>query len=331
MVEKLKFGAGSTLFRITDGLCSADILPYGATLRALRVPGRDGKPVDVVLGYDSEEEYRANDAFLGALVGRYANRIGGAKFTLNGVEYTTCPNEGPNTLHGGREGFDKKTWAVTPRGEHSVVCVLDSPDGEEGFPGHLHVEVTYTLKDGALTIEYEAVSDRDTVVNLTNHAYFNLAGEGTVEDHVITLRASRFTPVDAALIPTGELGDVTGTALDLRRPTVLGERFPLPELAATNGFDHNFVLDAPQFAAVTCPRTGITMTVSTDLEGSQLYTSGALTPRKGKGGAVYGVHSGLCLETQHFPDAVNKPAFPSPILRAGEKFHSVTTYAFTAQ
>ncbi len=328
MVERITLDKGELMFRITDGACAAEILSYGATLRSLRVPGRGGRTVDVVLGYDTPEEYRSHGDFLGATIGRYGNRIAGARFTLNGTEYSLFPNEGKNTLHGGKEGFDKKEWSLSARGENSVLCVLDSPDGEEGFPGSLHVEVTYTLKDGALSIGYCAVCDKDTVLSLTNHSYFNLAGEGTVDDHVITLRASRFTPVDAALIPTGELGDVTGTALDLRRPTVLGDRFPLPELAPTNGFDHNFALDTPQFAAVTCPRTGITMEVSTDLEGSQLYTAGALAPRTGKGGAGYGPHSGLCLETQHFPDAINQPAFPSPILRAGEEFHSVTTYAF---
>ncbi len=328
MVERIELNHGELLLRITDGPCAAEILSYGATLRSLRVPGKDGKIVDVVLGYDTPEEYRSHGDFLGATVGRYGNRIAGARFTLNGVDYSLYPNEGRNTLHGGKEGFDKKEWTLTAKGDHSVLCVLDSPDGEEGFPGALHVEVTYTLQGGALSIDYRAKSDKDTILSLTNHSYFNLAGEGTVDDHVITLRASRFTPVDAALIPTGELRDVTGTPLDLRRPTALGERFANPDLAATNGFDHNFVLDAPHFATVTCPRTGITLTVTTDLEGSQLYTAGALAPRKGKGGAAYGPHSGLCLETQHFPDAIHQPAFPSPILRAGEEFHSVTTYAF---
>lgn len=328
MVERITSEKGELMFRITDGACVAEILSYGAALRSLWVPDRDGRAVDVVLGYDAPEDYRSHGDFLGATIGRYGNRIAGAKFILNGTEYSLFPNEGKNTLHGGKEGFDKKEWTLSAQGENSVLCVLDSPDGEEGFPGSLHVEVTYTLKDRALSIDYQARSDKDTVLNLTNHSYFNLAGEGTVNDHVITLLASRFTPVDAALIPTGELRDVTKTALDLRRPTVLGERFPLPELAATNGFDHNFVLDTPHFSTVTCPRTGIIMTVSTDLEGVQLYTAGALAPRTGKGGAAYGVHSGLCLETQHFPDAVNQPAFPSPILREGEAFHSVTTYAF---
>lgn len=332
MVERIPFGS-SFLTRVTDGACCAEIIPYAASIRALWVPDRDGRRVDVCLGYDTPEEYAGQGGCLGAVVGPYANRISNAKFVLNGREYVLPANEGRNCLHSG-SGFRHALWDLRAEGERSVVCSIDSPDGADGFPGDLHVEVAYTLDNGALAIDYRAVCDADTVLNLTNHAYFNLAGQagGRVDDHVVTLAASRFTPFLPDLIPTGEVREVAGTAWDLRRPTVLGDRLSHPDLAPTRGFDQNFVLDGTRPAAiVSCPRTGITMTVETDMEGMQLYTAGGLSKRKGKGGAVYGSAHGLCLETQHFPDAVNQPAFPSPILRVGEEFHSRTVYRFTAE
>lgn len=334
MVERVPFGSGC-LYRISDGPCTAEIVPWGASIRLLRVPGRDGKAVDVMLGYDTPEEYAAQGGCLGAVVGPYANRISGAKFVLNGKEYPLTANEGKNCLHsGGKGGFHKREWELKALGENSVVCSIDSPDGDLGFPGNLHVEVTYTLKDGALAIDYFAVSDADTAVNLTNHAYFNLAGQdgGRVDDHIITIAASHYTPASAENIPTGEVEEVAGTAWDLRRPVALGEALKHPDLARSKGFDQNFVLDGGGLAAaVFCPRTGITMTMETDREGVQLYTAGGLSERKGKAGAVYGSTHGLCLETQHFPDAVNKPGFPSPILKAGEEFRSRTVYRFSVE
>lgn len=331
MVEKRPFG-DSFLCRITDGPCWAEIVPQGASLRSLAVPDRAGRPVDVVLGYDTPGEYRERDACFGAIVGRYANRISGARFTLGGRTFPLEANEGENTLHGGSRGYQNRLWDLEPRGERSVVCTLLSPDGDQGFPGNLRVTVTYTLRDGALSIAYEAVSDADTVLNLTNHAYFNLAGEGDVGDHVLTLAASRYTPAGPGNIPTGELLDVAGTAWDLRRPTPLGDRLAHPALAASRGYDQNLVLDGSSPAAVVfCPRTGIEMTMDTDREGVQLYTAGWLDGRGGKGGRTYGPAAGLCLETQHFPDAVNKPAFPSPVLRAGETFRSETVYRFAVR
>lgn len=332
MVEKLDFATGF-LYRITNGPCRVEIVPWGASVRSLTVPDRAGRPVDVALGYDAPEDYRDRDAALGAVVGRYANRISGASFTLNGKKYPLFANEGPNTLHGGKLGFHRRLWDLEPLGDNSVRCAIDSPDGDEGFPGAVHVEVTYTLSHGALTIEYLARSDADTVLNLTNHTYFNLAGHdgGTVEDHIVTLAASRFTPADAGNIPTGELRPVAGTPWDLREETRLGDRLGCPELEPTRGYDQNFVLDAGVGPAgrVSCPRTGVTMELFTDREGVQLYTAGWLDGRRGKGGTGYGPSAGLCLETQHFPDAVNKLHFPSPILRAGETFRSRTTYRFT--
>lgn len=334
MVEKLPFGS-SFLCRITDGPCSVDIIPYGAAVQSLRVPDRQGNVVDVALGYDTPEEYASQDACLGAVIGRYANRISNAAFSFNGKVISLFANEGMNTLHGGENGFHQRLWQLSfePNG-HTVTCKLHSQDGDQGFPGNLDVEVRYTLENAALTIQYTARCDQDTALNLTNHTYFNLAGHsaGTVHDHLISVAAERYTPADSGNIPTGELRDVSGTPWDLRQPTLLGPRLAAPELASSRGFDQNFVLDGSGPAAtVLCPATGIQMTMETDREGVQLYTAGWLTQRPGKGGAVYGPSQGLCLETQHFPDAVNKVNFPSPFLKAGELFESVTVFRFSTQ
>lgn len=316
---------------LTGEACSAEILPFGATLRALWVPDREGCPTDVCLGYDDPGAYRTLDGCLGATVGRCANRIGGARFTLNGREYRLSANEGENQIHGGLTGFHKKLWQVSHFRDNSVTFSLDSPDGDEGFPGALHAEVTYTLAGGALSLDYRATSDRDTVVNFTNHSYFNLAGQdgGAVTDHMLTLRADRYTPAGPGNIPTGEIASVDGTLLDFRKGAVLGERLPsLPD-----GYDHNLVLsggDGPA-ASLYCPRTGILLEMETTLEGVQLYTANFLSERPGKAGALYGRHHAVCLETQHFPDAINHPNFPSPILRAGETAHSRTVYRFSAK
>lgn len=323
------------ILRLTDGNCSAELLPFGAALRALWVPDRDGRPTDVCLGYESPEAYQTLDGCLGASIGRCANRIGGARFTLNGQEFRLTANEGENQLHGGLVGFHKKLWQVSRTGENTVTFTLDSPDGEEGFPGNLHAEITYTLAEGALSIDYQAVSDRDTVVNLTNHSYFNLAGQssGPVTDHVLTVRADRYTPAGPGNVPTGELAAVDGTPLDLRRGAVLGERLGDPFLAPTRGFDHNLVLSGGPgpLATLYCPRTGIFLEMETTLEGVQVYTANFLGQRPGKAGAVYGPHHAVCLETQHFPDAINHPNFPSPILRSGETARSRTVYRFSVK
>ena len=335
MVKEERFGLLDgqpvALLTITDGAMEVELISFGAAVRSIRVPDRNGNSVDVCLGYDTPAEYRDQGGCLGGCLGRCANRIGGAKFTLNGVTYPLFANEGANTLHGGKVGFHKKLWAYTC-GENSVTFTLDSPDGEEGFPGNLHAEVTYTLGNGALTIDYRAVTDRDTVVNMTNHTYFNLAGHdgGRVDDHVLTIRASRYTPAGSGNIPTGEIASVEGTPLDLRGGAVLGDRLGDPFLAAGGGYDQNFVLDGGEgpAAELYCPRTGIAMEMTTTLEGTQLYTAGHLSNRPGKGGAVYDIAHAVCLETQHFPDAVNHANFPSPILRAGQEFHETTSYRF---
>lgn len=318
------------LLTLTDGAVTVELIPFGAAVRAIYVPDRTGRPVDVCLGYDTPREYRDWNSALGGTLGRCANRIGGARFTIGGREYRLTANEGANTLHGGAEGFHKKLWDYT-LGEDSVVFSLTSPDGEEGFPGTLRAEAAYTLRNGTLTLGYRAASDRDTVVNLSNHTYFNLAGHdaGPVHGHRVTLRAGRYTPSGAGNVPTGEVAPVDGTPLDLRQGALLADRLADPFLEATRGYDHNFVLDGGEAAAeVYCPATGIALEVRTTLEGMQFYTSGFLLDRPGKGGAQYGRASGLCLETQHFPDAVNHDAFPSPILRAGEEYRETTSWRF---
>lgn len=323
-------GRSISLVTLTDGAMSVELLPYGAAIRSIRVPDRDGKIVDVCLGYDTAEEYARQDACLGGTIGQCANRIGGAEFTIDGHTYPLTANEGKNQLHGGLVGFHKKWWADTIRGNRAVFT-LDSPDGEEGFPGNLHVEVTYTLLGGVLTVDYSARSDRDTVVNLTNHAYFNLAGHdaGRVDDHRLTVRAESYTPAGSDNVPTGAIVPVTGTPLDLRHGAWVGETADDPFFAATRGFDHNLVLTGGGEAAeMWCPRTGIGMALSTTLPGVQVYSAGFLTQRPGKGGAVYGQRHAICLEPQFFPDAVHHENFPSPVLRAGQEYRQTISYRF---
>jgi len=318
------------LHTIENEFLQVEVLDYGATIRAIRTRDRAGSWTDVCLGYETIEEYCRNDGYLGATVGRCANRIAAGRFSLNGEVYNLACNNGKNHLHGGPGGFHQKIWACTAAEKGGLVFELDSPDGEEGYPGNLHVKVTFTLKERGLVLDYEAVSDRDTVVNLTNHAYFNLAGQdgGALYDHVLTINADRYNPTDSGLIPTGELAPVEGTLHDLRVGVTLGDRLNDPRLAATGGYDHNFALNGEQAARLWCPRTGIGMDVFTSLEGIQLYTAGGLGKREGKNGAQYGTHHALCLETQHFPNAINQSNFPSPVLRAGETYREWTEYRF---
>ncbi len=335
MVEQKPFGAIEgeeiPLLCLSDGDIRVELLPFGAAVRSIWVPDRAGKPTDICLGYEDLESYQKLDACLGGTIGRCANRIGGASFVLNGEVCRLTANEGKNTLHGGKTGFHQKLWTYVLR-EKGVTFTLESPDGEEGFPGNLHTEVAYTLDEGCLTIEYRGRCDRDTVVNLTHHGYFNLGGQGSgpIGDHVLSIRAGRYTPTDSGNVPTGELAPVRNTPLDFQRPGEVGERLSHPFLKATRGFDHNFVLEEGEGPAVTlsCPRTGIRLEMTTTLEGMQLYTAGYLTPRKGKEGAVYGPFHGLCLETQHFPDAANQRNFPTSILRAGERLEERTAFRF---
>ncbi len=321
------------LYTLSNGTLTAEFLPYGASLRSLFVPDRQGRLFDVVLGYDTLEEYRCADGYLGATVGRFANRIGGARFALNGREYRIGENEPPNHLHGGFSGFDKKLWETEAEDDH-ITFRLFSPDGDEGYPGNLSVSVTYSLEGSALIIDYRAAADQDTPVSLTNHSYFNLSGQGypTLAEHFLTVSAESYTPADSRTLPTGEIAPVPGTALDFTAEAAVVPRMETLKNAPTAGFDHNLILTAEKNAARLLSRkTGIFMEVDTTMPGMQLYGAGFLSPRRGKGGAQYVPHSALCLETQHFPDSVNRENFPSPILKKGETYRHRTVYRFGAE
>jgi aldose 1-epimerase len=313
----------------------AHIITYGGRLQSLKTPDSRGNLGDIVLGFDSIDGYLDNPGpFFGALIGRYANRIGGAKFSLDGVEYKLDKNDGANTLHGGAHGFDKAIWKARTI-DDGIELTYISKDGEQGFPGNLTARVTYTLDPtNTLTIHYEASADKPTVVNLTNHAYFNLKGEGTILGHRLTLNADRFTPVDAGLIPTGELRDVAGTPFDFRKPEAIGTRITVnnEQLNLGKGYDHNWVLNGSgtKFAArVEEPITHRVLEVSTTEPGIQFYSGNFLDgTAKGKGGKMYAHRSGFCLETQHFPDSPNQPKFPSVVLKPGGKFESTTSFRF---
>jgi len=318
---------------LRQGEYEAHILPYGATLHALFVPDGTGRRRDVVLGYETPAEYRRHDGYLGATVGRCANRIAGAAFSCGGETFRLSANEGENQLHSGSHGLHQKVWSWQQTAENAVTLSTISPHGEDGYPGTLHVWVSYTLSGGALTIDYRALSDRDTLCNLTNHAYFNLAGQdsGTVASQVLTVNAAHYTPCGAGTIPTGEVRSVAGTALDLRQGARLGDRLGAAELAEYGGYDHNFCLCSAAAAELFSPESGIAMAVETTMPGLQVYTAGFLTPRQGKAGAVYGRNHGVCLETQFWPDAVHHPHFPSPLLAAGEEYRHRTVYRFTVK
>ena len=322
----------------------AKIITYGSIVTELHVPDKDGKLADVTLGHDKLEGYLKGHPYFGAITGRVANRIGGAKFTLDGKEYTLAANNGKATLHGGKEGFDKKVWRAEPMltGDGPALkLTYTSKDGEEGFPGNLQCTVTYTLlADNALKIDYRATTDKPTPVNVTNHAYFNLAGHnsGDILGQVLQLVADKYTPTDDALIPTGKIEPVAGTPFDFTRPTAVGER--IKEIKADPvGYDLNYVHgtkreETPRLVAtVTEPKSGRVMEVLTTEPGVQFYSGNFLDGTNvGKGGAVYKQYNGFCLETQFFPDSPNQPMFPSITLKPGEEYRQTTIYRFkTAQ
>lgn len=313
------------------------VLEYGAVIQSLVVPDRNGDPVDVVLGYDTAAEYEKNDGYLGAAIGRVGNRIGGAVFSLDGKTYQLAKNDGDNTLHGGWKGFDKQMWSLKAReapeggGAKQIVCSRVSPDGEENYPGTLQVTVTYTLtRDKSLRIDYEALSDKDTLVNLTNHSYFNLNGAGTALDHTLQVFAERFCENDEACLPTGVLLDVEGTPFDFRQEKPVGRDIGEDhiQLKRAGGYDHNYCLAGKRAAVLYSPQTGIEMTTYTDLPGMQVYTANFITRRPGKRGTVMDYRGAVCLETQLYPNAMQCWGFPSPVLRAGRKLHSTTCYSF---
>jgi aldose 1-epimerase len=315
-------------------------IAYGGIITSLKVPDRNGTPGDIVLGFDRLEGYLRGHPYFGAIVGRYGNRIGGATFALDGQTYTLAKNNGPNHLHGGVKGFDKVLWKMAAiAGRNAIELTRTSPDGEEGYPGNLAMKVTYTLTDrNELIVDYEATTDKATPVNLTQHSYFNLAGEGSgdILGHELTIHADRYTPVDGTLIPTGEIAAVEGTPFDFRQSTPIGARIDAahPQLKAGGGYDHNWVLNRSgegiQLAArVVEPKSGRTLEVRTLEPGIQFYAGnfldGSIT---GKGGHVYGHRTGFCLETQHYPDSPNKPAFPSTILQPGQQYTTRTVFTF---
>jgi len=321
------------------------ITNYGGIVVQLRVPDRKGNMADVVLGYDDLEGYIHDKAYFGALIGRYGNRIAQGKFSLGGKVYTLPRNNDENTLHGGLKGFNQALWrAKELRTENGPALQLEylSKDGEEGFPGNLSVKVIYTLtEENELKIEYSATTDKETVVNLTNHSYFNLAGAGNgdILEHQVVLRADKFTPVSESLIPTGELRSVQGTPMDFRTPTAVGARIDQEDqqLKYGHGYDHNWVLESggsktPALAAsVYESGTGRVLEVWTTEPGVQFYTGNFLVGPKGKGGKAYERRYALCLETQHFPDSPNHPNFPSTVLKPGQSYHTVTIYKFSAR
>jgi aldose 1-epimerase len=316
-------------------------ITWGAIITSLRVPDRDGVFADVVLGFDTLDPYLHRHPYFGAVVGRYANRIGNARFTLDGRRYTLAANDGPNHLHGGRDGFDRWVWRADPLTHaNGVAFTRTSRDGEEGYPGNLQLRVTYALsEDDELLIEYDATTDAPTPVNLTQHTYFNLAGHGAgdILGHQLRINADGYTPVDRTLIPTGEVAPLDGTPLDFRTPMMIGARIEsdMEQMTFGRGYDHNFVLprlsgDSLQLAARVCdPRRGRTLDVATTEPAVQFYSGNFLDGTvRGKGGVLYPRRGGLCLETQHYPDSPNQPGFPSTILRPGETYRTRTQWSF---
>ena len=343
---KAPSGQAVSLYTLTNRHgAQATITNYGGIVTSLKVPDRNGNRGDVVLGYDMLAGYVKASPYFGALIGRYGNRIAKGRFTLDGQTHKLFVNNGPNSLHGGKVGFDKKVWNATPLHRRNGVALalgLLSRDGEEGYPGNLHVRVVYTLTDdNALRIDYTATTDKDTVLNLTNHSYFNLAGagNGTILPTRMMINANRYTPVDKTQIPTGQLARVAGTPFDFRRPHAIGARINAnnAQLKIGNGYDHNFVLNhrGPSLihaARAVDPRSGRVLDVYTTEPGVQLYTGNFLDGTNiGKGGKVYKQRYAFCLECQHFPDSPNHPKFPTTELRPGQVYHQTTIYQFSTQ
>jgi aldose 1-epimerase len=343
-VERRSFGKmpdGAPIYEFTlknKNGAEARIINYGGIVTSFKVPDRKGRMADVVLGYDNLDGYLKSSAYFGCLVGRYGNRIGGARFTLNGKEHTLATNNPPNSLHGGWKGFDKVVW--TPKvmaTSEGVVLELSylSKDGEEGYPGNLEVKASYSLgNDNGLKLVYTATTDSETVVNLTQHSYFNLKGAGDILGHVVMLNADKFTPVDETLIPTGEMKPVEGTPFDFRKPTAIGARINKDDeqLKFGKGYDHNWMLNKKPgelalAARVVEPETGLTLEVLTTEPGLQFYTGNFLDGKiTGKGGWNYKHRNAFCMEPQHFPDSPNKPGFPSVVLKPGEMCQSTIIF-----
>jgi len=334
-------GETVSLISLSNGILSCQILTYGATLRALFVPDRNNHPTDVVLGYDTLDEYVEHDTYFGATVGRFANRIANGRFILNGKEYALAINNAANHLHGGQVGFSDRVWDIEHIQPDTVTLSLFSPDGEESYPGNLTVKVTYQLTQSTLSIRYQAVCDQDTPCSLTNHSYFNLSGHnsGPVLDQEITIFARTYTPSNGDSIPLGTMDPVEGTPMDLRTPIAIGTQIheSFSQLEQARGYDHNFVVDGPigtlrNAALAHSSQTGIAMLSRTTMPGVHFYTANYVAEGcPGKGGCYYGPRHGFCLETQHFPDAPNQPAFPCAILKAGQSYDHTTEFTFSAK
>lgn len=337
---KVKFGvladgSAASLYTIQSGPMTAVISDLGATLVKLFIPDREGSLADVVLGFDDPQDYCESGTFFGAVVGRNANRIGGASFRLNGEKYQLDKNDnGRNNLHSGCDFYKNRIWEVLRVEEDAITFGLESPHGDQGFPGNAKIRVKYTLEQGnTLRISYSAVSDRDTVFNFTNHSYFNLAGHDKPEkamEQILTMPARFFTPSDADYIPIGQTRSVEGTAMDFRTPKAIGRDIDRDEepLRLQAGYDHNFEVFANPCAILTDPASGRTMAVSTDCPGIQLYSGNFLEGETGKDGVSYCRRGGVCLETQFYPNALNYPHWPQPVTRAGEKYKSETCFTF---
>lgn len=335
-------GTPVTLYTLRNASgVEATICNYGGIVTSLKVPDRNGKPGDVVLGYDNLAGYLKETPYFGSLIGRYGNRIAKGKFTVNGQTYTLATNNGPNALHGGLKGFDKVVWSakptMTPEGP-ALALQYVSKDGEEGYPGTLTVTAVYTLtRDNGLRLDYTATTDKDTVVNLTQHSYFNLAGKGDILGHEVMINADKYTPVDETLIPTGELPSVAGTPFDFRKATTIGARIKQDnqQLKFGGGYDHNWVIAKPAgklsvMARVHEPTTGRVLEVLSTEPGLQFYSGNFLDGTiTGKGGWVYQFRNGFCMEPQHYPDSPNQPGFPSVVLKPGQVYRNTIIYRFS--
>ena len=330
---KLPSGEKTTLYTISQGKVTAQITDYGATLVRLWVPDKAGEPADVVLGYKDAKGYAGDTVFFGATVGRNSNRIKGSAVVLGNTTYAMTPNEGCNNLHSGPDFYSKRMWQVEKYTDNSITFRLESPHGDQGLPGNAIIRVTYTVEGFDLKIAYDAVSDRDTVFNMTNHSYFNLAGHDKPEramEQELILPARVYTVADSESIPTGKMRSVEGTPMDFRTPKTIGRDIDqdYEALNLQGGYDHNFEVYTAPCAILTDPVSGRSMAISTDCPGVQFYAGNFLAGQKGKDGVVYGKRSGICLETQFYPDAIHNPQWAQPVTKAGEKYHSETTYSF---
>ena len=342
MITKKPFGKTADgesvdLYTLTDGKISVNIRTYGGAIQSILVPGKNGETVDVALGYDDVKGYQTHGGYIGALIGRIGNRIRKGEFELNGVKYHIFNNEKNASLHGGKNGFDKKVWNASVEGDKLVLTYL-SKDGEENYPGNLSVKVTYSVENSSLKIVYDATTDKDTVINLTNHCYFNLSGQGngTAEDTILQIFADKITPMDENLLTDGRFMDVNGTVFDFNEGKAIGKDINSDDqqIKFGGGFDHNFVLNKKGnglFAVAVSPRTNVKMECYTDQPGVQFYAGNFMGGTFGKGGKEYIKRGAFCLETQNYPNAVNCPEYPSCVLKPGEKYHTETVYKFSLE